>query len=109
MRSSDSDRRRSRRCQCGRTIAALYADRWQIETAFQDVAVHLRSEINTLGYPSAALLGFTIGLIAYNLLSVIRRALAEVQAANCQDRKVSIYGGSNEIQRNIIAKAVLGF
>jgi alkylation response protein AidB-like acyl-CoA dehydrogenase len=23
-------------------------------------------------------------------------------------RKVSIYGGSNEIQRNIIAKAVLG-
>jgi alkylation response protein AidB-like acyl-CoA dehydrogenase len=25
------------------------------------------------------------------------------------NRKVSIYGGSNEIQRNIIAKAVLGF
>jgi len=24
-------------------------------------------------------------------------------------RKVTIYGGSNEIQRNIIAKAVLGF
>ena len=24
-------------------------------------------------------------------------------------RKVSIYGGSNEIQRNIIAKAILGF
>jgi hypothetical protein len=81
----------------GRTIAALYADRWQIETAFQDVAVHLRSEINTLGYPSAALLGFTIGLIAYNLLSVIRRALAEVQAANCQDRKVSIYALADEV------------
>ena len=25
------------------------------------------------------------------------------------NRKVSIYGGTNEIQRNIIAKAVLGF
>ncbi|HKD58783.1 MAG TPA: acyl-CoA dehydrogenase family protein, partial [Hyphomicrobiaceae bacterium] len=25
------------------------------------------------------------------------------------NRKVSIYGGSNEIQRNILAKAVLGF
>jgi alkylation response protein AidB-like acyl-CoA dehydrogenase len=24
-------------------------------------------------------------------------------------RKISIYGGSNEIQRNILAKAVLGF
>ena len=30
-------------------------------------------------------------------------------AANCLDsRKVTIYGGTNEIQRNIIAKAVLG-
>jgi alkylation response protein AidB-like acyl-CoA dehydrogenase len=25
------------------------------------------------------------------------------------NRKVSIYGGSNEIQRNIVAKAILGF
>jgi len=24
-------------------------------------------------------------------------------------RKVSIYGGSNEIQRNVLAKAILGF
>ncbi|RYY06929.1 MAG: pimeloyl-CoA dehydrogenase large subunit, partial [Alphaproteobacteria bacterium] len=24
-------------------------------------------------------------------------------------RKISIYGGSNEIQRNIVAKAILGF
>jgi len=24
-------------------------------------------------------------------------------------RKISIYGGSNEIQKNIIAKAILGF
>lgn len=81
----------------GRTIAALYADRWQIETAFQDVAVHLRSEINTLGYPSAALLGFSIGLAAYNLLSVIRRALAEAHPAQVQDRKVSIYALADEV------------
>jgi IS4 transposase len=79
------------------TIAELYADRWQIETAFQEVAVHLRSEINTLGYPSAALLGFSIGLILYNLLSVIRRALSEVHAAACQDRKVSIYALADEV------------
>jgi hypothetical protein len=79
------------------TIAALYGDRWQIETAFQEVALHLRSEINTLGYPSAALLGFSIGLILYNLLSVIRRALAEVHAAACQDRKVSIYALADEV------------
>jgi hypothetical protein len=79
------------------TIAALYADRWQIETAFGDVAVNLRGEINTLGYPSAALLGFSIGLVAYNLLSVIRRTLAEIHPDDCQDRKVSIYALADEV------------
>jgi IS4 transposase len=81
----------------GRTVARLYAKRWQIETAFQEVAVHLRSEINTLGYPSAALLGFAIGLIAYNLLSVIRRALAEVHQNELKQRKVSIYALADEV------------
>jgi IS4 transposase len=45
-------------------IAALYRKRWTIETAFQDLAVHLNSEINTLGYPPAALFGFCVALIA---------------------------------------------
>jgi IS4 transposase len=81
----------------GKTIARLYADRWQIETAFQEVAVHLRSEIDTLGYPSAALLGFSIGLVAYNLLSVVRRALAEVHEVEALGRKVSIYALADEV------------
>ena len=33
---------------------------------------------------------------------------APLAATYCNYRKVSIYGGSNEIQKNIIAKAVLG-
>jgi alkylation response protein AidB-like acyl-CoA dehydrogenase len=33
---------------------------------------------------------------------------AQIAPAYFNYRKVSIYGGSNEIQRNIIAKAVLG-
>ena len=33
---------------------------------------------------------------------------APLAARYFNSRKVSIYGGSNEIQRNIIAKAVLG-
>jgi DDE family transposase len=32
-------------------IAALYADRWTIETAFQHLTVDLACEVNTLGYP----------------------------------------------------------
>jgi alkylation response protein AidB-like acyl-CoA dehydrogenase len=34
---------------------------------------------------------------------------AEAAPSFFNNRKVSIYGGSNEIQRNIIAKAILGF
>ena len=41
-----------------KTIALLYQDRWTIETAFQHLAQDLNSEINTLGYPRAALFGF---------------------------------------------------
>jgi alkylation response protein AidB-like acyl-CoA dehydrogenase len=33
---------------------------------------------------------------------------ATAMAAYLNFRKVSIYGGSNEIQRNIIAKSILG-
>jgi alkylation response protein AidB-like acyl-CoA dehydrogenase len=34
---------------------------------------------------------------------------APVAAQYFNNRKLSIFGGSNEIQRNILAKAVLGF
>jgi hypothetical protein len=53
-------------------VADLYRTRWQIETAFQELTVNLRCEINTLGYPKAALLGFALAVVAYNLLVVTR-------------------------------------
>jgi hypothetical protein len=42
-------------------VARLYLKRWRIETAFQHLAQDLNAEINTLGYPRAALFGFCIG------------------------------------------------
>jgi IS4 transposase len=44
-------------------IADLYRDRWQIETAFQEVAENLEGEIQSLGYPKAALFGFCMALV----------------------------------------------
>jgi hypothetical protein len=58
------------------TAAKLYRTRWQIESAFQELTVSLRCEIDTLGYPKAALFGFALAIVAYNLLVVIRGALA---------------------------------
>jgi hypothetical protein len=45
-------------------IAALYADRWTIETAFHHLTVDLACEVDTLGYPKAALFGFCVALVA---------------------------------------------
>ncbi|NNF95527.1 MAG: transposase [Halobacteria archaeon] len=53
-------------------IAELYRKRWTIETAFQELEVHLHSEINSLGYPKAALFGFCVALVAYNVLALVK-------------------------------------
>jgi hypothetical protein len=47
-------------------IARLYQKRWTIETAFQELTVALKCEINTLAYPKAALFGFCVALLAFN-------------------------------------------
>lgn len=56
-------------------VAELYLQRWTIENAFQEIEQALRSEINTLGYPGAALLGFAIAVLTYNALSVAKWAI----------------------------------
>jgi hypothetical protein len=55
--------------------AMLYLNRWTIENAFQELEQSLRSEINTLGYPRAALLGFAVAVITYNALSIAKWAI----------------------------------
>lgn len=72
-------------------LAELYRTRWQIETAFQELTVNLRCEINTLGYPKAALFAFALAVTAYNLLIVIRAALASGQGDEKVREEVSSY------------------
>src|SRR4029434_936744 len=43
-------------------VARLYRKRWTLETAFQHLEAYFHSEINTLGYPKAALFGFCLAL-----------------------------------------------
>ncbi len=59
----------------GKHIAEFYSGRWRIETAFQDIERDLNSEINTLGYPQAALFAFCVALVAYNVLMLVHAAL----------------------------------
>lgn len=78
-------------------IAALYRGRWTIETAFQELTEHLQSEINTLGYPPAALFGFCIALVAYMIMKVIRAALSAVHGREKIAEEVSDYYISHEL------------
>lgn len=75
----------------GKQIAELYRKRWTIETAFQELEAHLHSEINSLGYPKAALFGFCVALVAYNVLAVVKAALRSVHGEEKIANEVSGY------------------
>ena len=76
-------------------VARLYRKRWTLETAFQHLESYFHSEINTLGYPKAALFGFCLALVAYNLLAVVMAALPAVGGAI--DQELSLYYVANDI------------
>jgi len=59
-----------------RTVAHLYQDRWTVECAFHELDQALCSEINTLGYPPAALFSFCVAVLLYNVISLVKTALA---------------------------------
>ena len=73
----------------GKQVAELYRKRWTLETAFQHLEAYFHSEINTLGYPKAALFGFCLALVAYNLLAVVLAALRGVHGEETVDEEVS--------------------
>ncbi len=79
-------------------VAELYRKRWSIETAFQALEKHFNSEINTLGYPRAALFGFCVALVAYNTLAVVQAALRAVHGADTVDNEVSGYYLAEEMR-----------
>jgi hypothetical protein len=73
------------------TVAEVYRGRWQIETAFQELATHLNSEIDTLGYPGAALFAFAVAVTLYNAVALMKGALAAHHGDAVADEDVSGY------------------
>jgi DDE family transposase len=78
-------------------VAELYRKRWTLETAFKHLEAYFHSEINTLGYPKAALFGFCLALVPYNLLAVVLAALRRVHGEALVNEEVSLYYIANEI------------
>lgn len=80
-------------------VAELYRRRWTVETMFQELTQYLGCEVNTLGYPKAALFAFCVALVAYNVLAVVKAALRSVHGEAKVESEVSGYYLALEISR----------
>lgn len=78
--------------------ANVYRTRWSLETLFQSLTQMLEGEIDTLGYPRAALLGFGIALVTYNILSTVQAALRGAFGIEKVQANVSGYYIANEVR-----------
>lgn len=78
-------------------VATLYLKRWTLETAFQELTVHLRCELNTLGYPKAALFAFCVAVACYNLLATVKGALRGAHGEETVEKKLSNFYLTEEI------------
>lgn len=78
-------------------VATLYLKRWTLETAFQELTVHLRCELGTLGYPKAALFAFCVAVACYNLLAAVKGALRGVHGESTVEERLSNFYVTEEI------------
>jgi hypothetical protein len=72
-------------------LSALYADRWTIATAVPPLRVELACEVDTLGYPKAALVGFCVALVASNIVALVTGALRAAPGAEDGEEQLSMY------------------
>lgn len=79
-------------------IAELYLERWKLETAFQQMTVDLKCEINTLGYPKAALFGFCVAVSCYNLWAVLKAAICAAHGEEVVQRDLSNFYMADDIK-----------
>lgn len=80
------------------TIARLYLQRWSIEGMFQVITDTFNCELNTLGYPKAALFVFCIAIVAFNILSTVKAALKSVHGVGKIEAGLSDYYLVEEVQ-----------
>ena len=78
-------------------VAELYQRRWTIETAFQELTTHLKCELNTLGYPPAAVFGFCTAVACYNVLAVTQAALAGAHGREAVEGTLSHWQMAEEL------------
>ena len=72
-------------------VALAYGTRWTVEGAFQTLTDVLRCEVETLGYPRAALFSFATAVLVYNTYAVVQASLRAAHGAEVIEKKLSDY------------------
>jgi len=86
--------------------ARQYRNRWRIEGMFQRLEAALNSELQSLGAPRAALLGFAVAVVAYNALAVVQRAVAVAHPPDKTGFELSFYYVANEVRAHYTGMTV---
>jgi len=81
-------------------LAELYLARWRIEGLFNVLTMTLLCEQKGLGYPKAALFGFCVTLLAYNVLASVQAALRSVHGSAKVEAEVSLPKVAEHVCRN---------
>src|SRR4051794_12983717 len=81
-------------------LAKLYLQRWSIEGLFNVLTTTLLCEQKGLGYPKAALFGFCVTLLAYNVLASVKAALRGVHGSAKVEEEVSLPKVAEHVCRN---------
>jgi hypothetical protein len=66
-------------------VAELYRGRWSVEGLFLRLTTVLQCEVNTLGYPPAALFGFCVALAAGNVYAGVKAGVRAAHGAEAAD------------------------
>lgn len=80
------------------TVADLYLSRWNVEGMFQIITDVFSCELNTLGYPKAALFVFCMAVVAFNILSTLKAALKAVHGSGKIEAGLSDFYVVEEVQ-----------
>jgi hypothetical protein len=81
-------------------VAKLYQGRWTVEALFQRLTVVLGCEVDTLGYPPAALFGFCVALASSNAYAMIRAAVRGEHGDKAAE-EVSDFYVAAELERTV--------
>jgi hypothetical protein len=66
-------------------VTEVYRGRWSVEGLFLRLTTVLKCEVNTLGYPPAALFGFCVALAAGNVYAGVKAAVRAAHGAAVTD------------------------